>query len=396
MLFKKDELKLLWPFYLYYLVFGLSTMILPFMIIYFKNLGFSFFQIAIITSAFGISMFLFEVPTGAFADGFSRKYSVILGFFITAIAIILIPLMTNFYSLLFAWVLAGIGMTFVSGAEEAWVIDNLNKFKKTDLHQEFFIKRGSIVAFGAIFAPFIGALLVKSYSIKILWFVFGFGFLLNAILLMIFGKEHYKPKKLRLVELLKQTYLNSKKGLKFTITHKVVFLIVLAGLFTQLMVIGDNGWQPFLVNLGMVEHQLGYMYSIMAAIVMVMPFLSRLFVKFKPKNAISIIVFFRMMLLFSLIFIYPPLFFLAAIVFIMDAGLFSIKDPIIETYFHKFIPKKIRATVVSSRSMFSQLIIALTVLIAGVFLDLFGPQKVLAFGSLFGIIAIILYQKIKD
>jgi predicted MFS family arabinose efflux permease len=46
--------------------------------------------------------------------------------------------------------------------------------------------------------------------------------------------------------------------------------------------------------------------------------------------------------------------------------------------------------------MFSQLVIALTALIAGVFLDLFGPQKVLAFGSLFGIIAIILYQKIKD
>ena len=160
MLFKKDELKLLWPFYLYYLVFGLSTMIMPFMIIYFVNLGFSFFQIALITSAFGIAMFLFEVPTGAFADSFSRKYSVILGFLITAFAVILIPLMTNFYLLLFMWVLAGIGMTFVSGAEESWVVDNLNKFKRTDLHQEFFIKSGSLAAFGAIFAPFVGALLV--------------------------------------------------------------------------------------------------------------------------------------------------------------------------------------------------------------------------------------------
>ena len=213
---------------------------------------------------------------------------------------------------------------------------------------------------------------------------------------MIFGQEHYKPKKLRLLESLKEAYLNSKRGLKFTLTHKIVFLIVLAGLFTQLMVIGDNGWQPFLVNLGMAQHQLGYMYSIMAAIVMVMPFLSRLFSNFKPKNAVSIVVFIRMILLFSLIFIYPPFFFLAAIVFVLDAGLFSLKDPIIQTYFHKFIPKKIRATVVSTKSMFSQLIIALTALIAGVFLDIFGPQKVLAFGSLFGVVAIILYQKIKD
>jgi MFS family permease len=396
MLFKKDELKLLWPFYLYYLVFGLSTMIMPFMIIYFVNLGFSFFQIALITSAFGIAMFLFEVPTGAFADSFSRKYSVILGFLITAFAVILIPLMTNFYLLLFMWVLAGIGMTFVSGAEESWVIDNLNKFKRNDLHQEFFIKSSSLAAFGAIFAPFVGALLVKSHSINILWFIFGFGFLLNAILLMIFGQEYYKPKRLKIFEAVKETYLNCKRGLRFTTTHKIIFLIVLAGLFNQLMVIGDNGWQPFLVSLGMAEYQLGYMYSIMAAVVMVMPFLSKLFVNFKPKNAVSIIVFVRMVLLFSLIFIYPPLFFLAAIIFIMDAGLFSMKDPIIQTYFHKFIPEKIRATVVSTKSMFSQLIIALAALIAGVFLDIFGPQKVLVFGSLFGIIAIILYQKIKD
>ena len=173
MLFKRDELKLLWPFYLYYLVFGLSTMIMPFMILYFKNLGFSYLQIAVITSAFGISMFLFEVPTGAFADGFSRKHSVILGFVITAFAVILIPLTMNFYLLLSMWVLAGIGMTFVSGAEESWVIDNLNKFKRSDLHQEFFIKSRSLAAFGAIFAPFVGALLVKNHSIKILWFVFG-------------------------------------------------------------------------------------------------------------------------------------------------------------------------------------------------------------------------------
>src|SRR3989344_5363737 len=303
MLFKKDELKLLWPFYLYYLIYGLSTMIIPFMILYFKNVGFSFFQISILTSAFLISIFVFEVPTGAFADGFSRKYSVILGFLITAVATMLIPLVSNFYLLLLLWILAGLGMAFASGAEEAWVIDNLHKFKRKDLQHHFFVKSGSFVAFGAIFAPFIGALLVKAYSIKILWFVFGFGFLLNALLLMVFGEEHYKPKKITIIESAKQTWLYSKKGLQFTITHKIVFLLVLAGLCTQLMTIGDNGWQPFLVDLGMAEHQLGYMYSAAAALATIVPFLSGLFVNFKPKNAISILVFLKMALFLSILLI---------------------------------------------------------------------------------------------
>ena len=44
---------------------------------------------------------LTDMPTGAFADGVSRKYSVVLGFLITALATLLIPLFTNFYLLIF-------------------------------------------------------------------------------------------------------------------------------------------------------------------------------------------------------------------------------------------------------------------------------------------------------
>ena len=80
----------------------------------------------------------------------------------------IIPLFTNFYFLIFLWVVVGLGMTFVSGAEEAWVIDNLNKYKRKDLHHEFFIKSQSIASFGIIFAPLIGSILVKVHSEKLM------------------------------------------------------------------------------------------------------------------------------------------------------------------------------------------------------------------------------------
>ena len=124
MLFRNGELKLLFPFYLYYLILGLTAMIFPFLIIYFVNLGFSFFQISIILAAYSISMFLFEIPTGAFADGFSRKYSVILGFVFCGITSIFIGLASSFWVLVFLFVLFGFSMTLISGSEEAWVIDN--------------------------------------------------------------------------------------------------------------------------------------------------------------------------------------------------------------------------------------------------------------------------------
>jgi MFS family permease len=366
------------------------------MIIYFRDLGFSFLQISVILAAFGIGMFLFEAPTGAFADITGRKYSVIIGFLLTGAAVSLMPLFTNFYALLSLWVFAGIGMTFVSGAEEAWIIDNLNHMERKDLHHEYFIKSSSLGAFGAIFAPMLGAVIVKSHPISTLWYVFGFGFLASAIILSIFAKELYKPEKTRFIQIMKKTLTQTKAGLKFTLTHKVIFLLTLGGIFSYLMIIGDNGWQPFLVSLSMPTYYLGVMYSIGAAIMMITPFLSKLFVKMQVKKVIALITLIRMVLLLSVLFIYPPFYLIAAIICIMDDGLRTLKDPLLQTYFHKFVPENIRATVVSVGSMITRITIALASVIAGALIDIFGPQKVLALGGLFGVFAIAIYLKIKD
>lgn len=396
MIFKKQELSHLWPFYLYLLVFGLSLMIGPFMIFYYLDLGFSYFQISIIMSSFGFSMFLFEIPTGAFADGYSRKYSVILGSLIAATSISLIPFTVNFYLLIALWSMAGIGTTFISGAEEAWVIDNLNKVNRKDLHQEYFIKSGSFISLGAIVAPFLGAILVKLYSVKILWFVLGMGHFISALIMLFFAKELSKPVKVKPMEVIRTSYRNSIKGLKFSMNHKTILLSIIAGLFMQMMFFGNIGIPSFLVSLGMKEYQLGYLSSIIAAVCIGASFLSRSFSHYKPKNVLSSVIMFMMILLLSLIFIPPPYFYIAAIVFILIEGVQNFSEPISQAYFHEFIPEKIRATVISTRSMIGQLVIGLTTMISGIFIDFFGPQKVLAFSGLLGIIAVFCYQKIKD
>ncbi|MEK6863677.1 MAG: MFS transporter [Nanoarchaeota archaeon] len=396
MLFKKGELKELWPFYLYYLIYGFSSLIMPFMIIYFRDLSLTFFQIAVITSGFSIGMMLFEVPTGAFADGLSRKISVIIGFLMNAAAILMFPFFNSPYVLFALWTFAGIGMSFISGAEEAWVVDNLHKAKKKELQQEYFIKAASIVAFGAIFAPLLGALFVKSHPIKWLWLIFGAGFLINAIILSLFAKELYKPKRVSFLKSFKETFKNGAKGIKFTFNHKVILLLVLGGAFAILMESASDGWQPLLVNFSMPKYGLGIIFSIVAAVSMVVPFLSRFLLKFKVKNAIAITLAFNMLLLFSLIFLYPPMFMFAAIIFVFNNGIWYLNNPLLQSYFHKFIPTKIRATVISTKSMFNKLAIILSSLAAGVLMDSFGPQKVIALGSLFGIFAIWCYLKIKD
>jgi len=396
MLFKKGELASLWPFYLSFLVFGLTAMVMAFMIIYFRGLGFSFFQISIFSAGFGIAMFLFEIPTGAFADRYSRKYSVIAGFLITGVSVSLIPSQTGFFPILLLWMLAGIGLTFVSGAEEAWVIDNLNVRNQKGLQREFFIKAQSIGAFGLVFAPLLGAFLVNAYSIAVLWYILGLGFILGAIILLLFAQEAAKPKRIGFQKALKETFANSKTALRFTFSHKVVFLLVLSTMFIALMGIGSIGWQPFFVGLSLPTYALGIVYSIVALAMIIFPFLSRLFVRMKVKHALSLTIMIRVALLFSLLLLYPPLYLFAVIIFILDTGLQSVGDPLLGPYFHAFVPDKIRATVVSAKNMLVSAVIAIISLAPGVLMDMFGPQKVLALGGLFGIFAIITYQKIKE
>lgn len=395
-MFKKNELGLLWPFYLVYFLFGFSAMIMPFFAIYFLDLGFNFFQISFILSAFALGKFIFEIPTGAFADNFGRKFSVVSGFFITGIVVLLIPQTSSFSLILLLWVLAGFGMTFVSGAEEAWVIDNLTRNGMKDLKLAFFRKVQIFALLGAFLSPVLGSIIVKYYSITPLWYLFSAGFLFSGLVLLIFPKEYFKPKKTNLSNLISNLILDSKKSIKFSITHKNVFLLLIAGIFVSLMGIGDTGWQPLLVSFTMPVHQLGYLMSIASIFSIIIIVFSGFLTKFKPKYSVSFLLLFEIILLLSLLFISPPHFLVLAFIMIIIQSMSVARDPILQSYLHDFIPEEIRATVVSTQSMFLTLFISLSSILGGFLLDIYGPQQVIAFSSLFGLIGIFFYLKIKD
>jgi DHA3 family tetracycline resistance protein-like MFS transporter len=71
------------------------------------------------------TVLLMEVPTGAFADAVGRKLSVIVGFAVIGIALLTVGLVRSFPMLAIAQILWGLGFTFWSGAEVAWITDEV-------------------------------------------------------------------------------------------------------------------------------------------------------------------------------------------------------------------------------------------------------------------------------
>lgn len=82
-------------------------------------------QLVLLGTALEVSVFLFQVPTGLAADVYGRRLAVVTGIFLVGAGFLLEGSVPRFLPILFAQVIWGTGDTFVSGAQEAWISDEI-------------------------------------------------------------------------------------------------------------------------------------------------------------------------------------------------------------------------------------------------------------------------------
>lgn len=387
MIFKPGEFSSLWPFYLNALILTVSSVTLPFFTIYFMDLGFSFLQITLMTAIYGVTMFLLEVPTGAFADNHSRKYSSILGLLIISVSILLIPLTNSFILILLFWVLAGVGSTFLSGAFEAWVMDNIGDDES--MRGEFFIKYQVIGSVGFIVAPLLGMWLVTFLPMTVLWYVWGGGVFVSLLFLLPI-KENYVPTH----EKKASVWKTSGEGFTFIKNNAFMFALIMGSVMIALIGSTADGWQPFLTDLTLPVPALGIVYSAISALGVITPFAARWLERFRLKHVLLWSSFITFLALFAIFFIVPPYYLLGIIMLGMTRTIAWLKSPLIAKAFHKHLPKKIRATVVSVESMLMQFSGAIIAVIVGWGMDVWSPQIIIASSCAFALLAMVFYRRL--
>ncbi len=89
--------------------------------------GLSPSQLVLIGAAQGVVGLVFEIPAGVLADTISRKWSLVLSHALMGTAMIATGLVTDFGSLLATQMLWGLSWTFASGADVAWITDELDE-----------------------------------------------------------------------------------------------------------------------------------------------------------------------------------------------------------------------------------------------------------------------------
>jgi len=87
--------------------------------------GFSLTQVSGLEALFWVVIVLSEVPTGAVADRFGRKTSLMLGAICVTAAVVVFGVASNYWIVLASYVAWAFGLTFQSGADSALTFESL-------------------------------------------------------------------------------------------------------------------------------------------------------------------------------------------------------------------------------------------------------------------------------
>jgi MFS family permease len=89
--------------------------------------GLSPSELVLIAAAQGFVMLVFEVPAGVVADTISRKWSLVISHVLMGTAMVATGLVSDFGPIVATQMLWGLSWTFASGADVAWITDELDQ-----------------------------------------------------------------------------------------------------------------------------------------------------------------------------------------------------------------------------------------------------------------------------
>ena len=90
-----------------------------------QELHLSPLQLVLLGTAMEAAVFVFEVPTGVVADTYSRRLSLVIGYLGMGVAWLAVGLVSAPWLIIALWAAWGLAYTFTSGAEQAWIADEV-------------------------------------------------------------------------------------------------------------------------------------------------------------------------------------------------------------------------------------------------------------------------------
>lgn len=202
-------------------------------------------QMVLVGTVLELSAFLFEIPTGLIADVYSRRLSIIIGYVMMGSGYMLLGLFPRFDVVLVSQVIWGIGSTFISGASQAWISDEIGESRAN----QSYIVASQVGKIGLLIG-IVMCVALASIDMKIPIVLGSLGLVLLGVFCLFFMDERdYKPESPEDRETWKQMRDTFVSGIDLLKSHPVLWIIIVIAIFEGLYSEGyDRLFAPFLIE----------------------------------------------------------------------------------------------------------------------------------------------------
>lgn len=148
----------IWKLYALKALRGFMLM-MPIMVLFLQQNGLSMFEVFVSQAVFSIVAIVLEVPSGYFADRYGMRYSLIIGAAAAWLGVSAYALSFNFVTVLFAEVLLGVSLAFISGSDSALLYETLDALGENETYKKREGMLLSVSAFSEGVASLLGGML---------------------------------------------------------------------------------------------------------------------------------------------------------------------------------------------------------------------------------------------
>lgn len=214
------------------IIWGVNTLFL-------LHAGLDIFEVMLVNTAFTVGQIVFEIPTGVVADTIGRKTAMLLG-----VGTILVSTLLYVGAAQFGWgipvfigasVLLGLGFTFQTGTQEAWLVDALAHVEWSGPREQVFAWGGMVAGTSMLGGTLIGGVLG---TIDLSWPYLARSALLGLCFVGIVGLMKdwgFKPRALEPSRIVEEARRVLVDGVRFGWGHPVLrpllWVSLLQGLF---------------------------------------------------------------------------------------------------------------------------------------------------------------------
>ncbi len=162
----------------------------PFIILIFREGGFSFLQIGLLYSIRDLATNILEIPTGVYADAFGRRRSMVMAFLTYIGSFVIFYFCQDFYAYAFAMVLFACGEAFRSGTHKALILEYLKIEHMLDHKVAYYGRTRGASQFGSAVNSLIAAALVfYSGNYRYMFIASTVPYVLDLVNLMTYPRE---------------------------------------------------------------------------------------------------------------------------------------------------------------------------------------------------------------